>query len=102
MSNVVRFVSSSPWTAVGSASPTPSPIATAAPIADSSTCSNGIIGIESSNGAICCVAGCGQCGGVGCSTAGLPDYDAFDCCVTEILDFGVACSVTGTAPCYID
>lgn len=46
-------------------------------------CSNGLFGVESSNGLVCCDAGCGTCGGVGCSKFGAPDLDAFDCCVTE-------------------
>lgn len=53
----------------------------------------GVTGIESSNGAVCCVTGCGQCGGAGCSAVDLPDYDVYDCCVTEILGYcaGVQC-----------
>ena len=58
----------------------------------------GIPGIESSNGKACCLAACGQCGGDGCSSVGL----ASDCCVTDIVDEGEACSVKGSAPCYID
>ncbi|CAN0322037.1 unnamed protein product, partial [Hapterophycus canaliculatus] len=58
----------------------------------------GIPGIESSDGQACCMAACGQCGGVGCSTVG----PAIDCCTTEIVDMGQACSATNAAPCYID
>jgi len=47
------------------------------------TCSNGIYGVESSNGKACCVAECGLCGGAGCSMFGGPDLGADDCCVTE-------------------
>ncbi|CAM9939491.1 unnamed protein product, partial [Ectocarpus sp. 4 AP-2014] len=39
--------------------------------------------------------------GVGCSRFS-PDLGADDCCVAEILHDGEACSVTGTAPCFID
>ncbi|CAM9748865.1 unnamed protein product, partial [Hapterophycus canaliculatus] len=54
-------------------------------------------GIESSDGQACCVASCGQCGGVGCSTLG----PASDCCVTDIVELGEACSLKNEAPCYI-
>ena len=58
----------------------------------------GIPGIESSDGRACCLVECGQCGGTGCSSVG----DASDCCVTDIVEEGEPCSVTGAAPCYID
>ncbi|CAN0524753.1 unnamed protein product, partial [Ectocarpus sp. 12 AP-2014] len=64
-------------------------------------CSYGIYGVESDNGRVCCVAECGACGGVGCSRFS-PDLGADDCCVTDILLDGEACSATGTAPCYFD
>ena len=68
----------------------------------SSVCSNGYTGIESSNGLACCVAECGQCGGVGCSTVGLPDLGGEACCSSDIVDFGVSCEDTDSAPCYIE
>lgn len=58
----------------------------------------GIEGIESDNGKTCCLTSCGQCGGRGCSDSG----DASDCCESIIQKYGEACSVSGTAPCYID
>lgn len=96
--------SSTCCTTAGSVSSTPSPSVTSSSATSmtTSTCSNGITGIESSNGLACCAVGCGQCGGVGCSTVGLPEYDADDCCSTEIVDFGMSCSVTGSAPCYVN
>ena len=45
-------------------------------------CSNGIYGVESDNGDVCCVAECGSCGGPGCSKFST-DLGASDCCVTE-------------------
>ncbi|CAM9804904.1 unnamed protein product, partial [Hapterophycus canaliculatus] len=60
------------------------------------TCDNGFYGIQS--GTVCCDAGCGACGGVGCS--GRPG-GADACCVTEIRDDGEECSIAGAAPCYI-
>ncbi|CAM9354990.1 unnamed protein product, partial [Hapterophycus canaliculatus] len=70
---------------------------------DISTCSNGVVGVESSNGMACCVATCGTCGGVGCSVFGEAfGLDNQDCCATEIADDGAPCSQTGEAPCYID
>eukprot|EP00903_Cladosiphon_okamuranus_P005787 g5734.t1 len=79
--------------------PAPTPMMPTSPT--DMTCSNGIHGVESDNGDVCCVAECGKCGGVGCSKFS-PDLDADDCCVTEIRDFGDACSASGAAPCYVD
>ncbi|CAN0344649.1 unnamed protein product, partial [Scytosiphon promiscuus] len=66
-------------------------------LADICASAGGIPGIQSSDARACCVASCGLCGGMGCSTAGA----ASDCCVTDIVDFGEACSVTNEAPCFI-
>ncbi|CBJ26487.1 hypothetical protein Esi_0034_0004 [Ectocarpus siliculosus] len=60
-------------------------------------CTNGVPGMESAGGEVCCLADCGQCGGVGCG-----EFGGEDCCVTEIMDYGQPCSETGTAPCYLD
>lgn len=68
-------------------------------------CANadGINGIEDSDGTACCVAECGQCGGTDCSTVGESlDLGADDCCSSEIVDSGDACSDVGVAPCFID
>lgn len=63
---------------------------------------DGISGIQSSNGKACCVAECGVCGGSGCSTvAATLGLGADDCCATEIVDSGKACSETNEAPCSI-
>ena len=64
-------------------------------------CSNGLFGIESSDGSVCCVSECGQCGGEGCSTVAAPEYGASDCCANEIAFFGVSCNSTLAAPCFI-
>ncbi|CAN0224623.1 unnamed protein product [Scytosiphon promiscuus] len=64
-------------------------------------CRGGIPGVESEKGDVCCALGCGQCGGVGCSRFGAPELDSYDCCITEILDYGESCAATGEAPCYI-
>lgn len=69
---------------------------------DSSTCSDGTVGLESSDGLVCCTAGCGSCGGLGCSTLYLPDYNASDCCVINIENSGVMCEDSGTAPCILE
>ncbi|CAN0569809.1 unnamed protein product, partial [Ectocarpus sp. 12 AP-2014] len=61
-------------------------------------CTNGVPGVESTRGDVCCPASCGHCGGVGCDERGAAD----ECCTTEIMDYGQPCSVTGTAPCYLD
>eukprot|EP00903_Cladosiphon_okamuranus_P007826 g7572.t1 len=73
-----------------------------AEVEQSPTCTNDFVGIEGSNGA-CCVAGCGQCGGVGCSRFGNEiGLTADDCCSTEIVDEGKPCYLAGAAPCFID
>lgn len=61
-------------------------------------CSNGIVGIQSKNS--CCAAGCGQCGGSGCST--IPGFTADDCCESAVQMNGKLCEVTAAAPCIID
>lgn len=68
------------------------------------TCSNGLTGIDGSNSAgdtVCCPSGCGQCGGAGCSSAGLPEYSNRDCCVNGVVDNQGNCADTGAAPCVI-
>ncbi|CAN0346856.1 unnamed protein product [Ectocarpus sp. 12 AP-2014] len=63
-----------------------------------STCSNGVPGIETSKGA-CCVAACGQCGGAGCSTVALDlGLGSDECCEGAVLDANRPC---GEAPCVI-
>ena len=62
-------------------------------------CSNGLVGIESEDGEICCVAQCGMCGGVGCATAG--GLTADECCTVRIFSLGELCAVSGEAPCII-
>eukprot|EP00903_Cladosiphon_okamuranus_P013409 g12494.t1 len=60
-------------------------------------CSNGIPGIESKGA--CCVAECGQCGGVGCSTVGKSlGLGSDHCCEGTILENNRPC---GDAPCVI-
>ena len=63
-------------------------------------CSNGIAGVENSD--VCCAAGCGTCGGSGCSrraqSAGLT---ADDCCLGPIRDANVFCDESDTAPCIL-
>ena len=61
-------------------------------------CSNGVPGIESSKGA-CCVAACGQCGGIGCSTVAADQgYGSAQCCEGTILLANEPC---GEAPCVV-
>lgn len=61
-------------------------------------CSNGIPGIESSKGA-CCVAECGQCGGMGCSTVARDlGLGSAECCEDTILENNKPC---GEAPCVV-
>lgn len=62
-----------------------------------STCSNGIPGV--SDGDVCCLEACGQCGGVGCSAIAGTN-GASDCCPDTIKQEsgGVFC---GEAPCVM-
>lgn len=62
-------------------------------------CTDGTVGIQTDDS--CCVAECGECGGVGCSTR-VVGLGASDCCSTEIADSGELCSETGAAPCVVD
>ena len=56
------------------------------PLADASTCSNGIAGYQ--DGDICCLESCGQCGGGGCGT--IPGTGGgSNCCPTTIREAGV-------------
>ena len=57
------------------------------------TCSDGIV-----SGSACCEAGCGECGGSGCS--GRPG-GADACCTSSISESGRSC-LADTAPCIID
>lgn len=51
------------------------------------------------NGATCCSATCGTCGGSGCSSRG---DDGEECCTSSIVASGVLCSETGgKAPCVV-
>ena len=61
-------------------------------------CSNGVPGIESYKGA-CCVAECGQCGGIGCSTVAMDlGLGSAECCEGTILLANEPC---GEAPCVV-
>eukprot|EP00903_Cladosiphon_okamuranus_P008293 g7980.t1 len=52
-------------------------------------------------GDFCCSAGCGSCGGSGCSNRG-NGLTGFDCCQSKIVASGRLCSVTRSAPCFMD
>ena len=58
-------------------------------------------GVLNGDGDVCCAAGCGKCGGVGCSDRG-GGLDKYGCCVSDIRIAGSLCSVTGEAPCLVD
>lgn len=64
-------------------------------------CTGGIDGVQSTSLDVCCTAECGTCGGPGCTPANTSSLTALDCCATEIVDSGVLCSETGTAPCIL-
>lgn len=59
-------------------------------------CSNGIPGVESAGGDVCCEVTCSECGGNWCV-----GYE--DCCEEKIHDLGVLCSEDGVkaGPCII-
>lgn len=64
-------------------------------------CSNGLEGVQSTSNDVCCVDGCGVCGGVGCTPANTSALTAGDCCASEIVESGVFCDVSGAAPCIV-
>ena len=84
---------------------TPSPVSRPAPVEPTPVttyqCSNGVEGIEATNGrgSVCCPVDCGVCGGSGCRRApGGKD----ECCIPGILNYPQPlCSETHTAPCII-
>lgn len=60
-------------------------------------CTNGVPGIENGMGTVCCPSLCGGiCGGTGCEAA-----DVENCCAGAIVDSGVYCDDSETAPCII-
>ena len=60
-------------------------------------CCNGLPGVQ--NGEVCCNLSCGTCGGTGCfERPGGRD----NCCVANIQERGLLCSVSSAAPCIID
>ena len=62
------------------------------------TCINGIPGIECAKGA-CCIAACGQCGGIGCSMVAADlGLGSAECCEGTILLANEPC---GEAPCVV-
>ena len=67
----------------------------AGPVCESA---GGIPGLESSDGTVCCVGDCTQCGGDGCSA----DGRASECCTSPIRESGETCAETGEAPCLIE
>ncbi|CAM9864281.1 unnamed protein product [Pylaiella littoralis] len=88
---------------MGDALPVLTPVETEEPVVvpgpvEASPCSNGLPGYGNKN--ICCVEGCGQCGGSGCST--VAGFTAEECCTASIEAGGVLCSDSGAAPCIID
>ncbi|CAM9220243.1 unnamed protein product, partial [Sphacelaria rigidula] len=72
---------------------------TAAPISDDAMCSNGMAGFQ--DGAVCCAANCGQCGGEGCGS--VPGTAGSSACCSSIIEVeGEFCGVAGAAPCIIE
>lgn len=60
-------------------------------------CDGGIPGIQNKD--ICCMLECGQCGGVGCSTAN--GLTSAECCQGGVRATLALCADTGAAPCII-
>ncbi|CAM9757110.1 unnamed protein product [Ascophyllum nodosum] len=58
-------------------------------------CSNGLAGVESSDGSVCCAAACGSCDGSRCVGTG-------GCCAEYIKANHDTCSEKKNAPCVID
>ncbi|CAM9604816.1 unnamed protein product [Ectocarpus sp. 12 AP-2014] len=89
-SDIVNFCSdtgAAPCIVDGDTSPTPTTTTSG-----SFTC-DGVL-----KGAYCCSAGCGECGGSGCSDRG-GGLTGADCCTSDISNL---CSDTGAAPCIVD
>ncbi len=61
-------------------------------------CSNGLPGMESEDGAVCCWHGCNECVGRGEETC----IGVTDCCEQTIIDEGLMCSEAEEGPCIID
>ncbi|CAM9883744.1 unnamed protein product [Pylaiella littoralis] len=59
------------------------------------TCSNGVFGVESESGDVCCDVGCGMCGGARCIGDG-------DCCEHTVQLRDEMCEDVGVAPCIIN
>lgn len=68
--------------------------------ADAMMCSTVYGGVANDN--VCCAAGCGSCGGTGCSSRGLPDLDAYDCCTGPIMAANDLCEDVKSAPCVLE
>ncbi|CAB1096849.1 MEP10 [Ectocarpus sp. CCAP 1310/34] len=83
---------SAPCVVVGDTSPTPTPPTPTTTTSGSFTC-DGVL-----KGDYCCSAGCGECGGSGCSDRG-GGLTGADCCTSDISNL---CSDTGAAPCIVD
>ena len=64
-----------------------------------SNCSNGLNGLEDTNGIVCCSDMCDFCGGSGCGS--FTGTTANDCCIQEILSSGQYCGDDVVAPCIL-
>ena len=64
-----------------------------------SNCSNGLNGVESPSGTVCCSDMCDVCGGSGCG--GINGTTAHDCCLTEIFASEQYCGDDVEAPCIL-
>lgn len=64
-------------------------------------CSNGVVGVQSEDGTICCATTCnGQCGGAGCGQINGTNGGS-DCCSGAIAASGVMCDAGVESPCII-
>ena len=64
-----------------------------------SNCSNGLNGLEDTNGTVCCSDMCDFCGGSGCGN--IAGTTANDCCVLRILNSSQYCGDDVVAPCIL-
>lgn len=69
---------------------------------DGPVCSNGVSGVGSTDGTICCSSECDECSEDACSlSVSFGVNSENECCSSDIAVSGELCDSTGMAPCII-
>ena len=69
---------------------------------DEAVCSNGVDGVESVDGTICCSSECDECSEDACSLSLSFGSDGdSECCSSDVANAGELCDSTGVSPCII-